>query len=136
MKRTYHEHNLRAREKTAELEPRPAPKNSALRTPVQHLEMRRPFVEARKHRAGLRRNVADRIVLTHEGLDRVEAIEPHQRGEFILVVQFTAHQVDVAEAGDGNVDSLKSHVMGGPPQAVHNAATVSSKIPIRPHVLA
>src|SRR5690348_8670498 len=57
-------------------------------------------VEAVEHRARFERNVAERIILAHERLDRIEVVEPHQGLELDLPVEIAPHQVDVAEAGD------------------------------------
>src|SRR3954471_23399043 len=42
--------------------------------------------------------MADAVILAHEALDRVEAIEPHQRLELDLAAEVASHQVDMAEA--------------------------------------
>src|SRR4051794_34130336 len=55
-------------------------------------------VEAVEHGARLKRDMADRIILAHEGLDRVKIVEPHQSLELDLAAEVASHQVDMAEA--------------------------------------
>src|SRR5512146_3373187 len=60
--------------------------------------MRGAVVKAVEHRPSLQWNMAHRIILSHKGLDRVEAIEPHQGLELDLAAEIALHQVHVAEA--------------------------------------
>src|SRR4051794_35697975 len=62
--------------------------------------MRGALVEPLEHLASRVWNMADAVVLAHEGLDRVEAVEPHQGLELDLIAKLALHQVDVAEARD------------------------------------
>jgi ubiquinol-cytochrome c reductase cytochrome c1 subunit len=91
-----------------------------LRTPIDHLVMRRALVEALEHGARRGRHVAHGIVLADEGLDRGDVVEPHDGRELDLVGEGAAHQVDVAEAGHAHRldsgDHLAAHdrlVRGG-----------------------
>src|SRR5947209_14805526 len=59
-----------------------------------------PFVESLEHCARLLRDMAEAVILAHEGLDRVKAVEPHQGLELDLLAELATHQVDVAETGD------------------------------------
>jgi hypothetical protein len=65
-----------------------------------------PGIEAREHRARCLRHVTGCVILTHECLDCIEAVEPHQRLKFDLTVDFALHQIDVAKAG--NISRLDS----------------------------
>src|SRR4051812_4868767 len=60
--------------------------------------MGRAIVETVEHRARLQRHVAYRIVLAHEGLDRIDGVEPHQSLKLYLAPEIAAHQVDVTKA--------------------------------------
>src|SRR6476660_7939599 len=57
-------------------------------------------VETVEHRARLERHVADRIIVAHEPLDGVDAVEPHQCLELDLAAEVALHEVDVPEARD------------------------------------
>jgi hypothetical protein len=62
-----------------------------LLAPVDDFEMGGAVIESLQDRLSLRRDVADRIILAHEGNDRIQAVEPHQCLKFDLVVQIAAH---------------------------------------------
>ena len=59
--------------------------------------MGRAIIKTVENRAGLQRNMADRIVLAHERLDRLQVVEPHAGLEFDLAAKVSPHQVDVPE---------------------------------------
>src|SRR3546814_9684138 len=67
---------------------------------VEHFIMDGMFVEAGKHGPGGRGDVAGGVILSHEGADAVQAVEPHQSLELDLIADFAPHQVDVAEPRD------------------------------------
>src|SRR6476619_388010 len=67
---------------------------------VDDLAMSGAVVDDVDNGARLQRNVADGIILTHEGPDRVDAVEPHQGLELDLPAEVALHQVHVHEARD------------------------------------
>lgn len=58
------------------------------------------LVETREHRTCSRRNVTHLVVLTDEGLDRLDVVEPHRRQELDFILELAAHEVDVLEPRD------------------------------------
>src|SRR5215217_6644823 len=44
--------------------------------------------------------MTEAVILAHEGLDRLQTVEPHQSLEFDLSAVIALHQIDVAEARD------------------------------------
>src|SRR5205085_6574423 len=74
--------------------------DNLLLPPVDDFVMGGTVVEAVEHRARFQRNMADRIILAHEGLYRFQIVEPHERLKLDLAADIAPHQVDVAEARD------------------------------------
>src|SRR3954453_3229712 len=58
------------------------------------------LVEALEDGARRSRYVAEAVILADEGLDRLQAVEPHQSLKLDLAFQVAFHQVDVSNAGD------------------------------------
>ena len=69
-------------------------------TAVEDLVVRCALVEVREYRLGLCGYVRRLVVVSHEDLDRVQAVEPHQGHELHVVLAFAAGQVDGAEPRD------------------------------------
>src|SRR6516165_11213265 len=110
-------------------------------TAVEDLVVRCALVEVRERRLGLCGYVRRLVVVSHEGLDRVQAVEPHQGHELHVALALAADQVDGAEPGNPPRldigDDLLTHdalvgvsvLVGGPasPQAADHERQCSNK---------
>src|SRR5262249_31048394 len=116
--------------------------HQALVATVKDLVVRGAFVEVREHRPRLCGYVRRLVVVSDEGLDGLQAVEPHQGHELHVVLTLAAGQVDGAEPRNAprldTGDDLFTHdalvgvsvLVGGPasPQAADHERAAKARV--------